>query len=195
MQAGVWFFTQLLHHPELEEALELSELAVRVDRDGAGPGSLTEDGLHYSVVDGKAIQGESPGFWRWIERRIPPVASATAGKAMHLSPHVPSAINVNVLEGVGEQYEPHTDSCPYTMILFANTLDVGGALALSLDGGVVYVQPKAGTGVLFDGYSIPHWVEPLMRPGDRRVTVPVALYPIYAVVQRDDELDGHLYAA
>lgn len=167
-----------------------------VEREGAGPGSLTEEGLRYAVLNGNGVLEHAPKLWSWAEQVCLPLVCALTGQAWRLSPHTVSAVNVNALVGSGESYERHLDSCPLTMITFFSDNFFGGELECEIAKDcTAVVTPKIGRAVIFDGSRIPHAVRPLQSPY-ARLSVPVAFYPLAAseILVRDD-LDDHLYAA
>ena len=173
--------------------LKARQFMVRVERNGAGPGSLTDDGLRYWVLDGDGVIRHAPELWGWAQFVALPLASALVGKPLRLSPETQAAVNINCLEGRGERYELHTDSVTYTMLAWASGPHHGGELLCELPGGRVFVHPETGGGVLLEGSAIPHAVMPLREQGPR-LSVPIAFEPIGEEFARDESLSGHLYA-
>jgi hypothetical protein len=104
------------------------------------------------------------------------------------------AINVNVLDGSGDRYEPHTDAQPYTAILWLNDWppEDGGQLVYEVEGIESSISPRAGWACVFDGSTVPHYVSPL-RADRPRVSVPMVYLPADAE-GRPEGLDDHLYA-
>ena len=164
-----------------------------IQRNGAGPGSLTEDGLRYWVLDGMGVCEHVPELWGWAESYGTALASAAVGRPLRLSPATEAAVNVNCLEGSGEKYELHTDSVSYTMLAWGSGPHEGGELWCSMEGAEIFVQPQIGGGVLIEGSKIPHAVLPLRERGPR-YSVPVAFEAIGEEFERDAALSGHLYA-
>jgi hypothetical protein len=174
-------------------ALAAAEHAVRVEREGAGPGSLTDAGLRYSVLDGHGVLRYATDLEYWIHHHVPALASACCGEPLGISPETRTAINLNVLQGRGEMYELHTDPCPWSALLFCTGPHVGGEwLGVPYDGVTVEAAPMPGELLVFRG-SIPHAVLPL-ADDSTRVSVPVALYPHDVTrIERDPELDAHIF--
>lgn len=196
MSLGVHHIPGVIPATVVEAALVLTEKAVRVEREGAGPGSLTDEGLRYSVVDGLQIEEHAPYLSQWIREVIPAYASALVGEALRVSPDVRTAINVNLVEGVGGMYELHTDPCPWSALIFCSGSHTGGeweAAPYGMGGDVTLsVAPRAGSLLVFRG-DIPHAVRPLRLP-ERRVSIPVALYPQGTDrIERDPALDAHIF--
>jgi 2OG-Fe(II) oxygenase superfamily len=170
----------------------LEDHGVLIER-GRGPGSLTDAGLRYVVVDGDTIWKEWPYLDLWASRWIPAYASAIIGKQVGVSKARRSAINVNGLKGQGERYELHTDSVPLTALLFLSGPHDGGELTYELNGETGEVKPFPGRLVVFTGGLIPHAVLP-MREDAWRISMPVSLVPLGVEEQRPDDLDAHLYS-
>lgn len=184
--------------------------AAHVKRQGAGPGSLTDEGLEYHVLDGVWIESNEPALYEaYLD--LAPAVSMALGKSVFPSEDRRSRININLLSGVGSKYELHTDSQPYTLILFATEHREGGQLmakqpprdpskvhdvvTASYSGGAEwYFTPHIGEAVLFDGAKYPHGVLPLMRQGDLRVTIPMVFIDPDAGEVRPEGTDEHLYA-
>ena len=157
--------------------------------------SLNGSTLDYRVVTGEVIKEEaasihdiyeSPGLLEWI-RRI------TATPEVGRSPHVRSAVNINLLDTAEQQYRWHTDAVPFTILLFLTTLPTsagGEFLIRTREDQVMTVPPLAGELVLMDGQQCAHAVAPL-RENALRITVPM-VFPAYHV-ERPPDLDDYLY--
>jgi len=182
--------------------------ANHVKREGAGPGSLTEDGLEYHVLTGDWVEAEDPGLYEAYLDLVPAVSQAL-GRKLVASEDVRSRLNINLLSGRGSTYELHTDSQPYTGILFVTEHALGGELLITqpprdpqqappLDGSYSggaewHVRPQPGLMVLFDGQRYPHAVLPL-RADELRVTIPMVFVDPDAGEVRPEGTDEHLYA-
>lgn len=182
--------------PEVAEAAEMmAAWGTEVTRDGAGPGSLEDGGLHYFVVDGYTLQSKPEGLFLigWIRARLPAIVSACVGEPVAVSADTRTAINVNVLRGYNERYELHTDPCDWSAVIFASGGHVGGEWEAQPGKGVtVEVTPSPGDLVIFRG-SIPHCVLAL-HDDSTRISVPVALYPQGEEnITRDPALDAHIF--
>jgi hypothetical protein len=152
--------------------------------------------LDYRVVTGDVIKEEAASLYdlyesasllEWIRR-------VAGTKDVGVSPHVRSAVNINVLDTAGQQYRWHTDAVPYTVLVFLTTLpaSAGGELLVrTRDNDVMTVRPVAGQLVLMDGQQCAHAVAPL-RENAVRITVPM-VFPAYRV-ERPPGLDDYLYA-
>ena len=195
MTLDIWHLKDALP-AAAEAAVRMADWGTEVTREGAGPGSLEDAGLHYFVVDGYTLGSKPAGITLlgWIHGRLPAIVSACVGEPVAISTDVRTAINVNVLRGRGERYELHTDPCTYSALLFASGPHAGGQwYAQPCDGMVgVTVRPEPGDLVVFRG-DIPHCVLPLA--GDEtRISVPVALYPQGEEnITRDPALDAHIF--
>ena len=186
----------VMHLPVERHVLDLihdaAADATLVKRDGAGPGSLTDDGLCYYVAGGVLIHHRYPALWQWA-RDLAVEASRVSGERLELSRHQPSAVNVNVLNGEATEYELHTDSYHWTLLVMASGSHLGGELEVMGDlGSFVTVAPSPGMALLFNGDQHPHAVRPL-RDGTPRVSVPIAFTPVGVPWVRNEELDQHLY--
>jgi hypothetical protein len=167
----------------------------QIDRPGAGPGSLTNDGLRYEVLDGQGVVDHLSDLWLWAHDTCLPIVSASAGKPLKLSEVVLAAVNVNVIRGQGEQYELHVDSVPYTLIVWATEGHKGGELLCQwpLHSAEVLITPRVGSAVLFEGKLTPHAVMP-MQDDSTRISIPIALEIVGVENERDADLSSFLYA-
>jgi hypothetical protein len=163
------------------------EKASEVAREGAGPGSLSDEGLRYAVLDGVAIDEHLPWLRTAYERSFLQLARSMSALPLKLSPDRRSSVNVNYLDP-GGSYEPHTDAQPYTMIWFPHSLRErdGGALVIE----EARLSPRRGGVVLFDGSALAHRVEATRLP---RITVPMVYLPQDADLLRPEGLDDHLF--
>jgi hypothetical protein len=163
--------------------------AESIDRRGAGAR------LAYRVVTGERIKSDAPMLFElyasatlleWVRR-------VTGCRSVSRSSHLRSAVNINCLATAGQQYPPHLDAIPYTVLLFLSDvpIEAGGQFLLhSLEGEVVAIQPRRGHMVLMDGARCRHGVAPLEREA-WRLTMPM-VFPA-RVVERPAGLDDYLY--
>lgn len=184
---------------EVEHRVRLH--GTRVHRDGAGPGSLTDDGLDYTVLDGWQVSEHLPVLYAWVAtsgvRLANNVGRALGWPQLRLLADVGASVNVNLLEPGGE-YEPHVDGVPYTAILF---LSDAGAIHVWDDadiGGTPHIiRPERLDVFVFKGSEHAHSATNRYH-GERRarITVPFSLHPLteadYESTPRGD-LDAHLY--
>lgn len=198
----VWLVADAAPSEVTASALAAAAHAESVEREGAGPGSLTDEGLRYSVLDGPGVIRYASVLEYWLRRSVPALASACVGQPLGISPDLRTAINVNVLEGKGGSYELHTDPCPYSALLFCTGPHKGGEWSAwphaepgnqhSLGPSNVVVHPHPGDLLVFAG-RIPHTVYSL-EADEQRISVPVALYPLGTTrIERDPELDAHIF--
>jgi hypothetical protein len=105
-------------------------------------------------------------------------------------------VNINVLHGRGESYELHTDSVPWTAILFVTGPHRGGELMLerSTHQDPLYIHPEPGLLAVFQGEVWPHAVLPL-KDDKVRISVPISLIEIGEEYERDPAVDAHLYTS
>ena len=151
--------------------------------------------LDYRVVTGDVIQKDAAPIYEMYEatQLLEWIRRVTASPTVGLSPHVRSAVNINVLDTVGQQYRWHTDAVPFTTLLFLTTLpsSAGGELLIrTRQDQVMTVAPAAGQLVLMDGQQCAHAVAPL-RDNTLRITVPM-VFPAYHI-KRPPGLDDYLY--
>jgi hypothetical protein len=178
--------------------------AAHVVSKGRGPGSLESDetaGLDYYVMTASDVAARLPWLWSAYQGPIFARVQSLIGEPVRPGDEGDEAcINVNDVRGIGGRYEAHTDSSPYTLLVFASSVPTGcgGELVLTLDRGhdlpplELEYEPVMGRGVLFDGHAVPHAVRPLVGL-DRRVSIPMVYYPVDNPVGRDAALDAHLY--
>lgn len=152
--------------------------------------------LDYGVITGDVLRADAPQIQAvydapdllgWIQ-------GVTATPGVGRSPHVRSAVNVNILAAAGQQYRWHTDAVPFTVLLFLTTLAPGSGgelLVRTLHDGERSIAPAAGLLVLLDGHRCPHAVAPLCRDVPR-VSVPM-VFPAEPI-ERPAGLDDYLYA-
>lgn len=181
---------QMIGVPPLifNQTLRALRHAVQVDRPGAGPGSLTDEGLRYEVVVGSAVRQYAPALWTWVQETGVALASELADQPLSLYADVDAAVNINRLHGIGERYELHVDSNPVTALWFLTTHEEGGEL--EVDGGIF--KPVRGLFVVFEGSKLPHRVRPMVDMAPR-ITVPINLKPAGTSDIRPPGLDAHLF--
>jgi 2OG-Fe(II) oxygenase superfamily len=162
--------------------------------------------LRYSVVTGGVIRANWPELFNaytdpvlreWIK-------VVTGENEIHVSSHLESAININVLARPGDVYRWHFDAIAYTLLLYLTDSEVedGGALELypnlhepvpsNLCGmrKVTYV-PRTGDAVLMDGTCCYHRVAPVLRQ-HLRISIPM-VFPRTAEHSRPADLDSYIY--
>ena len=157
--------------------------------------SLNGSTLDYRVVTGDVIKKEAASIYEMYEstQLLEWIRRITATEEVSLSPHVRSAVNINVLDTAGQQYRWHTDAVPFTTLLFLTTLPMsagGEFLIRTRQDQVMTVAPVAGELVLMDGQQCAHAVAPL-RENALRITVPM-VFPAYHL-KRPPGLDDYLY--
>lgn len=179
-------------------ASQLAEEAVALGRrSGRHILRTSEAGvLDYGVITGDVVRDGAPAMYALYESSdlVEWIRAVTETPAVGRSPHLRSAINVNILATAGQQYRWHTDAVPFTVLLFLTTLppDAGGAFLIRTGGDeVLAIPPGAGDLVLLDGRRCPHAVEALRRDV-LRISVPM-VFPA-ASIERPAGLDDYLYA-
>lgn len=187
---------------ELSALQNYLPLARHVISHGRGPGSLEDEataGLDYRVITGEVIQSQMPWLWDvYADQNLRHQVARLVGESVRLDDNLPSAVNVNVVEGVGARYELHTDSRPYTLILFVTDLPpgCGGELDVYLTSNHISIHPQFGLCALFDGSSLPHAVRPLAGGplAEQRLSIPMVFLSERGAF-RDARLDEHLYGS
>jgi len=166
--------------------------AVEVHRDAGGvPGQA----LRYSVVTGDRIKAEGELLFNMYRCRemLTWLQAVTNAPELGLSPHLTSAININCLRHIGQQYPWHQDAVPYTSLLFLSSVApaAGGELLIrDGEGQLASIRPIAGGFVVMDGTRCPHAVAALSEE-TLRLSVPM-VYP-REHVDRPEGLDTYLY--
>ncbi len=155
--------------------------------------------LRYRVVTGDLIATEWPelfAFYQSAELREW-VAAIAGVPTTFPSPHLQSAINVNVMGEPGDIYRWHTDASGFTLLLYlsdSHEADGGSLEIRAPDGrGTTAMVPAAGTVVLMDGTRCLHRVSPVMRRHER-ISIPMVFTPTEAH-ERPTGLDDYLYSA
>lgn len=177
------------------------EYAQHVFLDGKSSSSREPEnskGVDYFVVAGDVIFEKLGWLYRLYASKLVVLAATVAQETILVSPDVASAININVLNGVGARYEWHVDTNPLTALLFVTTHseDDGGELVFRLPEQDIIVHPKAGTLLLFDARNIPHTVMPLKYP-HKRISIPMNYYTIDQTIEkvRPEDLDKYIYSS
>ena len=152
--------------------------------------------LDYRVVTGDVVKAEAPALYEIYESSLVlEWIRSTSGIAdVGVSPHIRSAVNINILDRAGQQYRWHTDAVPFTILIFLTTIppSAGGAFTIrTRQGDVMAIPPVAGQLVLMDGRQCAHAVAPLLEDAVR-MSVPM-VFPAYQVA-RPPGLDDYLYA-
>ena len=181
------------------EAHRLAAQATRVAARRALHVRRSGDGstLDYRVVSGDVIKEEAASIYEIYESAqvLEWIRSVAATEDVGLSPHLRSAVNINVLDTAGQQYRWHTDAVPFTTLLFLTSLPpaAGGEFLIrTRQDELMTLPPVAGQLVLMDGRQCAHAVAPL-RENVVRITVPM-VFPAYEI-ERPPGLDDYLYAA
>lgn len=168
------------------------ERATHVERKGGGPGSLDESGLEYWVVSGDVILAELDWLWEFYETwGLNFTRAGHARNDLECAPDTSSAVNINMVTGVGGSYEWHVDPSPYTSILFANLVPESGELSFRpREDTTIRIQPSPG--MFYTGFSgMPHAVEQLRGRYTQRFSIPM-LY-VDSSYSRPEGLDDHIY--
>ncbi len=154
--------------------------------------------LRYRVVTGDLIATAWPELFAVYQsaRLREWVAAITEVPTTFPSPHLRSAININVMGEPGEIYRWHTDASGFTLLLYlsdSHTADGGSLEMRSPDGkGTTAMVPAAGTVVLMDGTRCLHRVSPIVRRHER-ISIPMVFTPTM-VHERPPGLDDYLYS-
>jgi len=188
----IW--TTTIEPEGLADELEaLRDEAKAVYREGAGPGSLTDEGLDYAVLDGDRVSELLPELAIRYASTFLNAARELTDLQLEVSPDTPSALNINYLDA-GGRYELHKDAQPYTASWLVQDFKPweGGWLTLYDDDGIAIWRqlPQRGLFVLFDGARLAHRVE---RTERLRVSVPMVFLPSGVEVERPDGLDEHIF--
>jgi hypothetical protein len=170
----------------------LRQHAVEVDRDYS---DVPGQGLHYSVVTGERIKADGELLFNvyCCHEMLTWLQAVTNAPEIRLSPHLRSAININCLSHVGQQYPWHQDAVRYTSLLFLSSVapSAGGELLIrDGEGQLASIRPIAGHFVVMDGTRCPHAVAALSEE-TLRVSVPM-VYPAENL-NRPEGLDTYLY--
>jgi hypothetical protein len=173
------------------EALALSGRSGRHIRRSSDAGVLD-----YGVITGDVIKTDAPRLFALYEsvELLEWIRAVAETASVERSPHVRSAINVNILGRRGQEYRWHTDAVPFTALLFLTTIPegAGGELLVRLgEDDVMSIRPVSGQLALMDGHRRAHAVAPLVDNGPR-ISVPM-VFPATSV-DRPDGLDDYLYA-
>jgi len=170
------------------------DIARRVDA-GAGPGSLTDDGLHYSVVTGRQLAESMPDVLAGCLLLAHDHANSLAqvvrpGVRVRVAGDLDHVANVNIVEP-GGQYEAHVDSYPWVMLLYLDGLthldlwDCEDAFERrTRDVGEHVISPCLGDLVVFEGRIRPHRARHRFDTGqphvsdEPRMAIPIALVEV-----------------
>lgn len=166
--------------------------------DGTGSTSRQKPGspiIQVGVVTGTDIARELPWLFALYNSEIKCFAESLMPTELATSPDIDSAININVVKGIGRSYERHVDSNPVTGLLYATTVapEDGGALVFEHDDGTHdKIQPRKGLLIVFDATKTTHYVEPLRRNVER-LSIPMNFYFPGEQFARPADLDDYLY--
>ncbi len=161
--------------------------------------------LVYRVVTGETIREKWPELFAFYHdpKMLDWIQDVTGDRALFTSPHLQSAVNLNIIDSVQSVYRWHFDAVAYTVLLYLTDvqLEDGGALELIANcqphkvpapiGKPVQLWPFAGTLVLMDGTRCYHRVTQLLRP-TVRFSIPL-VYPNSKLTARDTALDSYFY--
>lgn len=143
---------------------------------------------------GEVIASRIPWLYELYTTKFRDYAEVSVGKRLFPSRDVTSAVNINLLEGIGAAYEWHVDSNPVTGLLFVNTLSEqeGGQLLFRTAKYEIAVTPVKGDYLVFDARVTPHCVTPLAC-NVVRASIPMNFYndPWHQV--RPNDLNNYLY--
>ena len=158
--------------------------------------SSDEGSLDYRVVTGDAIRSDArPIFSLYESAELLTWIRYVTGKGdVQRSPHLRSAVNINLLDTPGQEYRWHHDAVPFTAVLFLTTIpeSAGGELLVrTISGRLLTIEPVAGQLVLMDGHRCAHAVTRL-RAHAARISVPMVFPAVHA--DRPPGLDDYLYA-
>jgi hypothetical protein len=192
--------------PEICDTWKLTALRVAQDSGRSIQREGGSDVLRYRVVTGDAIKTcwpelydfySAPELRSWI-------AEVTGAQGIVLSPHLQSAININVLNEPGEVYRWHFDAVPYTALLYLSDSERedGGFLEFYPNANLespnvprrerkIRFIPRRGSLVLMDGTRCYHRVSPILRR-HFRISIPM-VFPAQASQARPENLDSYLY--
>lgn len=171
------------------------EHAVHVQRTEVGMGSLDSNArLDYWVVDGVKCREAIPRLDEQYRNEMPARIDLEMGVAGSKVGPLIEGLNINLLAGAGEEYEWHLDVQPFTVVIFATTLEPGdgGELLYVLNDEIHAIRPVAGRAVCFDGSAIPHKVAALQRDVIRLTVVEELLVPSDHEPRAPDH-DAYLY--
>ena len=180
------------------------EYARHVQVKGRGPGSLEDDetaGLDYHVIDRDGVIDKLPLLYARYCQFAPKISEVLGFDVVASADD--GAINVNIVQGSGGRYELHTDSQPWTLLLFAGGEFDGGELVMQHPVcGELVIRPYLGMGVLFDGSVLPHMVRPLQRTTDQlhwvadpmRISIPMVFVDRVVGDRRDPAMSDYLYS-
>jgi hypothetical protein len=206
-QRNRYFIGRSVVPPEIclrwrKKAVELSESCARAIQKQ----SQDHHALRYAVVTGEIIKVKWPELFEiYCHAGLKEWVKAVSGEsAIFVSPHLESAININVLAHPGDVYRWHFDAVAYTVLLYLSDSEMedGGALefypnvcqpitADSVSTAKVTYVPRAGDAILMDGTRCYHRVAPILRP-HLRISIPM-VYPSTAQHSRPADLDNYLY--
>lgn len=162
--------------------------------------------LVYRVVTGEDIRTHWPDLFAFYNdgHVLDWFKQVTGDNSIHTSPHIQSAINLNILDSANFLYRWHFDAVAYTALLYLTDVvpEDGGALKLvpncprhvppDLDtAAVTQIRPGAGTIVVMDGTRCYHSVAPMLR-NVLRLSVPL-VFPNGEATARPACLDSYLY--
>jgi hypothetical protein len=145
------------------------------------------------VVTGNHIRAKLPWLYCLYQHELLEFAQKLSCCPLSCSQDSESAININILEGVGSSYERHIDHHPFTGLLFgSSSAGRGGSLVLEVGLTEVKIEPRAAEFLVFEGGSIPHYVQPL-KSSWQRVSVPMNFNRAGESQADRAELNDYLY--
>jgi|tagenome__1003787_1003787.scaffolds.fasta_scaffold20964060_2 hypothetical protein len=162
--------------------------------------------LAYRVVTGEDIRAHWQELFAFYndDSLLDWIRIITDDKTTGVSPHIQSALNLNILDSKDCLYRWHFDAVSYTAILYLTDVrpQDGGALRLVANcephlppdlstAKIVEICPSAGTLVLMDGTRCYHSVTPMLQEM-RRFSIPL-VFPNSEAAARPLGLDSYLY--
>lgn len=153
-------------------------------------------GTTIRIVNGNNISLYLPWLYDCYRTTLCELTAKASGAKLEVSTDIISAININVIEGIGSQYEWHVDTNPVTGLLFASTqtVDDGGELLFQYPDRLHQVMPVIGRYIAFDARDVPHTVAQL-KTNCRRISIPMNYYTPEAPYTRvrPQDLNAYLY--
>lgn len=162
--------------------------------------------LIYRVVTGDDIRTHWPELFAFYNdgHVLDWFKQVTGDNTVHTSPHIQSAVNLNILDSANFLYRWHFDAVCYTALLYLTDVlpEDGGALKLIPNcqqhvppdlaaAAITQIWPRAGTMVVMDGTRCYHSVAPMLRDV-LRLSVPL-VFPNSETTTRPPGLDSYLY--
>jgi hypothetical protein len=157
-------------------------------------------------VGSRVVEAELPWVRDFYETHFLQLAQLTAYEPVSVAKDRGHTAVLNVQTPEDTRYICHVDTNPIQGLLYATTQPsgAGGELVVSnqtaahsleeTDADCSIIYPQSGHLVFFDGRSNPHYIRPLLRPGDIRVALAMNYYvPSAPESLRPQDLDGYLF--